>query len=279
MKYGTVVLIVLATAIAAQAADDSRTIRVDRTTFSEIYPAVWFSPSTGEITSLKERSEVPPAENYEIWIEPGDPEFGYNPEKKPTGIGFALIGKGFDVFEDSKIPSNLKLDLKLTNLMQEDQAPGQPVFYCRAKTARCLIMVIRMDVKVQVLEFKWRPLSRDSEIPGEPQDPVSSMLDSFADAVVARDMRKAESLFLPPDDTPDGKNRERHIEEMKKDWSRATQRDPFAAVKFKNTTVLVHTQMVLVGKEAKPAVIPVEFKVSFGEDGYKIVAMKYLDAN
>ena len=37
-------------------------IVVDKSKFSEVYPAVGFSPATGEIVSLKERSERPPEE-------------------------------------------------------------------------------------------------------------------------------------------------------------------------------------------------------------------------
>ena len=142
-------------------AEAGKSIVVDKTRFSDVYPAVWFSPSTGEIAPLKERSEVPPGKQYEIWIEPDDPEFGYNPEGKPKGVGFALLGKGEEVFRNPKIPEKWKLDLKLTHLMKEPQGSDGLVFYCKGKASECLIMVTAMDSKEQVIRFRWRPLHRE----------------------------------------------------------------------------------------------------------------------
>ena len=158
MKRMAALAIVMCAVQVAYAAEDGKTVRVDETKFSDLYPAVWFSPSTGEIAALKERSEVPPEEKYEIWIEPDDPEFGYNPDKKPMGVGFALIGKGTDAFKAPKIPDNPKLALKLTQLMKEADAKEQPVFYCKSKTSACLIMITSMDSKKRVIQFQWRLL-------------------------------------------------------------------------------------------------------------------------
>jgi hypothetical protein len=167
MKHTTLFAILVCVTTLTHAADEGRIIRVDETTFSEVYPAVWFSPSTGEIVSLKERSEVPPEKKYEIWIEPDDPEFGYNPDTKPKGVGFALIGRGPDVFKNPKIPKDLKLKLKITHLMKEDQAREQLVFYCKSSTSTCVIMVTSMDVQKRVIQFKWRLLSKDSDAAGK----------------------------------------------------------------------------------------------------------------
>jgi hypothetical protein len=150
--------------LAAQAtvADEPkpRDITVDKSAFSDIYPAVWFSPSTGEITPLKERSEKPPEEKYEIWIEPNDPEFGYNPDLKPQGVGFALLGKGEAIFSDPQIPEKPRIKLKITNLMQPSQGPENLVFFCQAKSCQCVIMVTAMDPKKQIIRFRWRLLPR-----------------------------------------------------------------------------------------------------------------------
>ena len=167
MKRATLVMIILCVAALAHAAGESKTIRVDKTKFSNIYPAVWFSPSTGEITSLKKRSEVPPETKYEIWIEPNDPEFGYIPGKDPKTLGFALLGEGLAVFEDSKIPTNPRLKPKLTHLMRKTAASKHPVFYCKAKTSTCLIMITAMDKKEGVIEFKWRLLAKDKPSSGK----------------------------------------------------------------------------------------------------------------
>jgi len=46
MKLGTIVVVFLFASLS-YAEDETKTIRVDKTTFSAVYPAVWFSPSTG----------------------------------------------------------------------------------------------------------------------------------------------------------------------------------------------------------------------------------------
>ena len=160
MKFGTIVVVFLFASLS-YAEDETKTIRVDRTTFSAIYPAVWFSPSTGEISPLLKKSEIPPEEKFEIWIEPRDPELGYNPDKKPVGVGFALVGKGPEVFKNPPIPANPKLALKITSLIKEEQGTEQFVFYCKGKSATCLIMLTAIDRKEQVIQFTWRLLKKN----------------------------------------------------------------------------------------------------------------------
>jgi len=174
MKYDAIFFTLLSLANLSYGADEGRSIRVDETKFSKIYPAVWFSPSTGEIAPLKEKSEVPPEDKFEIWIEPGDPEFGYNPDKKdktPKPVGFALVGKGPDFFKKPDIPDDLPLDLKITHLVKENQAQEQLVFYCRAKTSTCLIMITSMDKKESVIQFQWRLLSKEETVSNKTSEP------------------------------------------------------------------------------------------------------------
>ena len=108
-------------------------------------------------------------------------------------------------------------------------------------------------------------------------NPVSRLLADFADAVHARDAEKAESLFLPPDDTIEGINRRDHIREMKEDWNQAQDQEAEMSVQFTNTTVLVETEMNIRGEEAKPNPIPVRFKISFDPNrNCKIASMEYI---
>jgi hypothetical protein len=157
MKKISLTTLVACLAALSLAADNGKTISVEPSMFSAVYPAVWFSPSTGEITPLKERSERPPAEQYEIWIEPGDPELRIRGE----GVGFALIGKGKEAFRNPSIPDDLPLKGILTRLMEEAQATDQLVFFCKAKDSACVIMVTAMDSKEEVLQFTWRLLTSD----------------------------------------------------------------------------------------------------------------------
>lgn len=136
-------------------------VSVDKSKFSNVYPAVWFSPSTGEIAPLAEGSEMPPEEKYEIWIEPRDPEFGFNPGTKSEGGGFALLGQGDSLFEDPGITEGAKLTQDITHLMHESQGSDGLVFYCRARACECLVMITAMNSKEEVITFKWRLLKKN----------------------------------------------------------------------------------------------------------------------
>lgn len=111
------------------------------------------------------------------------------------------------------------------------------------------------------------------------RDALDQLLADLAAATSKLDIAKAERLFLPPDDTPAGENRQGHLSEMRKDWKRA--RESGAAqgpsVRFKNTRKVVLTQMVIRGpggpREGQ-AVHEVEFTVAFTQDGWKIVSME-----
>jgi hypothetical protein len=118
----------------------------------------------------------------------------------------------------------------------------------------------------------------DSKIEGpqSPRDPISRFLADFSAAVSTSDVKKAEALFLAPDDSADGKNRSSHIQEMSKDWAGEKDKSRKMSVAFTNTTVLVRAEMVVTGEEAHPKPTPVEFKVLLGPDGCKIVSMTYL---
>ena len=107
-------------------------------------------------------------------------------------------------------------------------------------------------------------------------NPVDRMLKDFAAAVSALDAQKGEALFLPPDDTPDGKNRQGHLREMKKDWGKARERGQQMTVEFRNVVIVVRADMSMGGHEAEREPIPVELKVALTKEGCEIVAMKYL---
>jgi hypothetical protein len=142
---------------------EAKDVVVDPDQFSAIYPAVWFSPSTGEVSGLKKKSEVPHEEKYEIWIEPRDPEFAFGPVNRGKGVGFALLGKGAKVFRKAVRPRDPKLQPNLTKLMKEGKAGEQPVFYCKGKHSECVLMITAVDSGKQIIRFKWKLLSREKE--------------------------------------------------------------------------------------------------------------------
>ena len=141
-------------------AEESKTIVVDKTKFSDIYPAVWLSPSTGEITSLKTKSETPPEEKYEIWIEPSDPEIAFVQKGLVfEKCGFALLGAGSEQFANPTIPAGVKLERRALKTWYETEK-GPSVLYCRAKNVECLLMITAWSKKDELLKFEWRLLKK-----------------------------------------------------------------------------------------------------------------------
>ncbi len=112
------------------------------------------------------------------------------------------------------------------------------------------------------------------------KDPLDALLADFAAATAKLDIEKAERLFLSPDETPAGKNRQAHLTELRKDWKRAkasgAKEGP--SVQFKNTKKILRTQMVIRGPGGpkKGQTSEVEFSVALTEDGWKIVSMDYV---
>lgn len=72
------------------------------------------------------------------------------------------------------------------------------------------------------------------------KDALDQLLTDFAAASAKLDIEKAEKLFVSPDDTPAGKNRQGHLSELRKDWKRAKEggANEGPSVQFKNTTKL-----------------------------------------
>jgi len=106
------------------------------------------------------------------------------------------------------------------------------------------------------------------------QDPVGKMLRDLARAYTSYDAKLATSLFLPPDGSPDGKARAKHIQELEKDFKRNKGKQEKVAIAIRNTVVLVQTEVFLHERvERKPMRIPLEFKVAFTKDGCKIVSL------
>ena len=141
------------------AADDGvRTILISKAQFSDIYPAVWFSPSTGEIVELVERSDDPPAAKFECWVEPSDPEFAFSGED--DGVGFAGFGSGDGNFEMDPPDGGVDLDDDLGDLLDDDPEilAGEPVFIVRGKQGSCMIQILKWDPDAQIIQFKWRSL-------------------------------------------------------------------------------------------------------------------------
>ena len=106
------------------------------------------------------------------------------------------------------------------------------------------------------------------------------VLADFSAATSKLDVVKAERLFLPPDETPAGQNRQVYLTELRKDWKRlkASGVKEGPSVQFKNTKKVLLTQMVIHSPDApkKGETREVAFTVALTEDGWKIVSMDYM---
>ena len=110
-------------------------------------------------------------------------------------------------------------------------------------------------------------------------DPLDRVLAELAAAAGTFDVERAEKLFLPPDETAEGKNRQAHLAEIRKDWSRAKEggAKEGISVRFENAKKILRTQMVVSGpgstEEAER--MDVELTVTLTKDGWKIVSMEF----
>jgi hypothetical protein len=106
MRRRWIVSIVLAAVlllVACGAGGKEKVVTIDSSTYAG-YPAVWFSPSTGEIRPVGD-SEDPPEAKWEFWVEPRDPEFGWFGSGDYETNGIQKIGEGVGVFEStSSVP-------------------------------------------------------------------------------------------------------------------------------------------------------------------------------
>ena len=109
------------------------------------------------------------------------------------------------------------------------------------------------------------------------KDALDRLLTDFAAATAKLDIDNAEKLFLPPNNTAAGKNRESHLSELRKDWTLAKESGANVgpSVQFKNTNKIIRTEMLIGGpggpQEGQSR--KVEFTVAFTKDGWKIVSM------
>jgi len=140
-------------------------IDINQDSYDESYSAVWFSPSTGEITPViieekdngREKLKIPESK-FIFWIEPGDPEFQITREyrfEKDSKYGLQYIGEGINLFNSSE---SIKLNLNWqNNLLSKEESSGpvqysksevlvemaknNSIFYIRTPEGDCLIMI------------------------------------------------------------------------------------------------------------------------------------------
>lgn len=142
---------------------DSRLITIDKNQFSEIYPAVWFSPSSGKVVGLTSQSEEAPSDEFEIWIEPDDPEVAISNQLSEDSLdrfGFVPLGNGIETFERAFNLPRSEPEAIIGRLGNELENDDQPVFLYYGKKSNCLIMIEKVDTDEEVITFRWIVLTK-----------------------------------------------------------------------------------------------------------------------
>lgn len=154
MKKAITCFILLLIATGCEQTNDIKTIEISKETVSSIYPAMWFSPSTGEVTTITTLSEIPPKSEFECWIEPQDPEFAFLDN---AGI-FLYVGIGENSFTAPLYNENADNNRALNELMDTIDPDSFPIFYVKSfqSKTRCFIQIITWDTDSEVIRFRWR---------------------------------------------------------------------------------------------------------------------------
>ena len=151
MKKYLLLLISLLLAIevfAEEATLPGKKVNITIKDYSDIYPAVWFSPNDGSISGLIDKSENPPKPKFKIWIEPQDPEI--------NGIGtFILLGHGEDAYNKATVKTKGK---SKHCLLGDDLLGEKPVFLFKDKQNTWVFIILSLNKKAKSILFVWRKL-------------------------------------------------------------------------------------------------------------------------
>jgi len=163
-----------------------KTIEISKASY-DTYPAVWFSPSTGEITPTNDGGDHP-GEKYLYWIEPRDPEFeipkkfDFKFRRNDDKYGIKYIGDGQALFNSTnEYNQDWETLLYETDIFQTDKSPDRKrdvmekmakdnrVFYFSNPEGNCIIMITKYygvypdgrtdgPTREYNLEFKWKKI-------------------------------------------------------------------------------------------------------------------------
>lgn len=103
--------------------------------------------------------------------------------------------------------------------------------------------------------------------------PIDQLLTDFDHAIKTADVGTMERLFLPPDDSTDGQNRQSNLTELLKDW-KETQSGP--PIELDATNAVITLQMTDLGPEGPPTprVSKIELNLIRTDDGWRIESMR-----
>ena len=138
----------------------TKLIEVAKENLSQLYPFVWFSPSTGEV--IPAQTEETPDARFECVIEPRVPEFCFDSNEEGN---FSYAGEGIDAFTNPVYIENAENSHKLQLLEATVKVELLPVFYIKSFSTktRCFIQLIAWDKDNEIISFRWR-MATETEI-------------------------------------------------------------------------------------------------------------------
>lgn len=100
--------------------------------------------------------------------------------------------------------------------------------------------------------------------------------ESYKSAIGTLDASKMKDLFLPPDDSVDGRHRKAHLEELERDWAKAREAGSRIRLSFSDTRYIVRTKMLFPAEENESAESElVELQMVLTDQGWRIARMDY----
>ena len=136
-------------------------IEISNSSFSEVYPAVWFNPSSAEISPMTEENgemiEEPPGDDW-YWVEPEDPEFSNWWLENGDNIkfyGVKYLGVGDDIFNSPIIDDSQDFNY---GVFDTEEYRANCVYYIKTKSGECVIQLLDLITDDNYLRFKWKKL-------------------------------------------------------------------------------------------------------------------------
>ena len=102
---------------------------------------------------------------------------------------------------------------------------------------------------------------------------IDELLSNFGEAIPSADSERMQHLFLTPDSTDDGKNREAIVNEFRKDWADRNNGPP---VTLRPKSAVVYIEMDDLDPDGPPGgrTSTIELKLEHTEHGWQIAAMR-----
>lgn len=102
---------------------------------------------------------------------------------------------------------------------------------------------------------------------------IDQLLTNFDHAIRTANVSSMERLFLPPDDSTNGQNRQSNLTELRKDWKQTQSGPP---IKLDATNAVIKLQMTDLDPDGPktPRVSEIELMLVRTDDGWRIESMR-----